>query len=99
MANGKDNTTDPARGRKPDTSSYEQLYGEQDPKASLGRLKSRRYQPTVPDMLALLRSPALNELGTERADQPSVAGLSWPQPCARPTSAESARNSHAPPSR
>ena len=37
MANGKDSTTDPAKSPKTDTASYEQLHGEQDPKAAPNR--------------------------------------------------------------
>ena len=40
MANAKDTTNDPARDRNTDTPSYEQLHGEQDPKAK----PHRRYE-------------------------------------------------------
>src|SRR4051794_13436428 len=37
MANDKDSTTGPVRGHKSDTSSYEQLHGEQDSKTTPNR--------------------------------------------------------------
>lgn len=40
MAKGKDSTTDSARSGKSDTSSYEQLHGEQRPQAT----PNRRYE-------------------------------------------------------
>src|SRR5947209_20108903 len=49
-------------------------------------------------MLAVERSPALNELGTVTGDQPSVLPTLRHQPPARPASLGSARNSQAPPS-
>ena len=63
-----------------------------------GTVKSRRYQPTDPFMLAVERSPALNELGTVTGDQPSVLATLRHQPAAAPASVGSARYSQAPPS-
>ena len=65
--------------------------------AELGSVKSRRYQPTEPAMLAALKSPALKELGTRhrrparrcwrrcatsRPGHPDVAGIGPVEPLA-----------------
>ncbi len=49
--------------------------GTAEEKAWAGTVKSRRYQPTEPSMLACERSPALNELGTVTGAHPSVPGV------------------------
>ena len=58
--------------------------------AFAGRTKSRRYQPTLPRMLALEKSPALNEFGTVTAVQPANEPWLW-KPWATPLSLGSAR--------
>ncbi len=67
--------------------------------AFAGSVKSRRYQPTEPVMLAFERSPALYEFGTVVGVHPSVAATFRQYPWATPTAPGSARYSHAPPSR
>ena len=51
-----------------------------------GAVKSRRYQPTDPAMLALEKSPALKALGTVVAVQPSVAATLANHPLLSPWS-------------
>jgi hypothetical protein len=57
-----------------------------------------RYQPTYPDQLTFDKSPALYAFGTLVGVQPLVSAMFCHQPCARPTSLGSRRESHVPPS-
>ena len=85
-------------GHEAATRRLQQIYAEPT-KALAGSVKSRRYQPTYPCMLAVEKSPALYEFGTVTGDQPSVAATFRHHPAAIPRLLGSARYSHVPPSR